>query len=102
MVAPVVGAHGADEEEEGFKYYVVDMFVANTLIGLVAQKLYAKADRAGAEGVSELVRVGKRGKAKKHMHRDLMRKLMKCCTFIELYWCLVLFSQQRAWRRGIP
>ena len=63
--APAVGAHCVDEEEEGFKYYVAGLLVTNTIIGPVAQKLYAKADRARAEGVSELGRAGNRGKAKK-------------------------------------
>ena len=63
MAAPAVGAHGVDAEEEDFKYYVAELFVTNTLTGHVTQKLYAKADRARAARVSELGRVGNRGKA---------------------------------------
>ena len=60
----VVGAHGVDEEDEDFTDYVAELLVKNTLTGPVAQKLYAKADRARAKRVSELGRVGTCGKAK--------------------------------------
>ena len=49
-----------DEQEEDFKYYVAELFVTNTLTGPVT--------------VSEIGRIGKRGKAKTTMHRDLVRK----------------------------
>ena len=65
MAAPDVGAHGDDDEqEEDFKYYVAELFVTNTLTGPVTQQLYARADRARAQEVSALGRVGNSGKAK--------------------------------------
>ena len=63
MVAPAVGAHGVDEHEEDFKYYVAELFVTNTLTGPVAQHVYARAIRARAQGVSALGRVGNSGDA---------------------------------------
>ena len=80
---------------------MAELFVTNILPGPVAQKLYAKADGSRATRVSKLARVGNCGQAKNSMHRDLMRKQMKGCTFPEPYWCLGSFSQQREWIRGI-
>ena len=96
----VVGAHGVDEEDEDFTDYVAEFCVTNAMTGLVTQKSFAKADQARAKRVSELGGVGNRGKAKTNIHRDLMRKLMKGCTFFESY-CRVPCSQQRGRRRGI-
>ena len=80
MGAPAVGAHGVDEQEEDFKYYVAELFVTNTLTGPVA--------------VSALGRVGNMWKGQTHIHRDLMRQLMKYRACPKPYWCLVPFSQQ--------
>jgi len=92
-VAPIAQqAPDDDDDEDGdFKDFVAELFVCNTVTGPVTQKLYRKAGRAGAEGVSELGKVGNSGKAVGNIHRDLMRKLMKGCTFPEPYWCLVPF-----------
>jgi len=92
-VVPIAGqAPDDDDDEDGdFKDFVAELFVCNTVTGPVTQKLYRKAGRAGAEGVSELGKVGNSGKAVGNIHRDLMRKLMKGCTFPEPYWCLVPF-----------
>ena len=85
-----------DEDEDHdddayFKDFVAELFVTSTVTGRVTQKLYRKAGRAGADGVSELGKVGNSGKAPGNIHRDLMRKLMKGCSFPEPYWCLVPF-----------
>jgi hypothetical protein len=92
-VVPIAGqAPDDDDDEDGdFKDFVAELFVCNTVTGPVTQKLYRKAGRAGAEGVPELGKVGNSGKAVGNIHRDLMRKLMKGCTFPEPYWCLVPF-----------
>jgi hypothetical protein len=62
-------AHGPpqvdDGEDDDLRDYVAELFVTNTLTGPVAQKIFYKADRAGAEGVSDLAKVGKSGQAKK-------------------------------------
>ena len=42
---------------------MAELFVGNNFV-FVTQKLYARVDRAGAEGVSTLGRVGNSGKAK--------------------------------------
>jgi len=90
--APVHGAPQVDDEEDDdLRDYVAELFVTNTLTGPVAQKIFYKADRAGAGGVSDLAKVGKSGQAKKNIHRDLMRKLMRGCTFPEPYFCSVPF-----------
>jgi hypothetical protein len=91
-VPPVGGPAQDDDDGDGdFKDFVAELFVTNTVTGPVTQKLYRKAGRAGADGVSELGKVGNSGKAPGNIHRDLMRKLMKGCSFPEPYWCLVPF-----------
>ncbi len=84
-----------DESDEDFRDFIAELFITNSISGPVTQKIYHKAARAKAEGVSDLARIGNSGKAWKHIHRDLMRKLMKGCTFPEPYWCLVPFVNKQ-------
>jgi hypothetical protein len=77
-----------DESDEGFRDFIAELFIANSISGPVTQKIYHKAATAKAEGVSDLARVGNPGKAWKNIYRDLMRRLMKVCTNPEPYWCL--------------
>ena len=79
---------------------MAELFVANTLTGLVPQTSHAKAEISGTEGVSELGRVGNCAEAKIHMHRDVMGRLTKCCTLIDPYWCLAHFSTKRMQKRN--
>jgi hypothetical protein len=84
-VPPIgVPAQDDDDDDDGdFKDFVAELLVTNTVTGPVTQKFYRKADRAGAAGVAELGKVGNNGKTTGNIHRDLMRKLMKGCTFPE-------------------
>jgi len=54
-----------DDEDDDLRDYVAELFVTNTLTGPVAQKIFHKADRSGAQGVADLAKAGNSGRAKK-------------------------------------
>jgi hypothetical protein len=59
-----------DESDEDFRDFIAELFITNSFSGPVTQKIYHKAARAKAEGVSDLARVGNSGKAWKYPQRS--------------------------------
>ena len=66
--APAPGPVYVDYEEsdEDFRDFIAELFITNSISGRVTQKIYHKAAKATAEGVSDLARVGNSGRAWKN------------------------------------
>ena len=68
---------GCDLEEmataKRFRCNVADLFLSNEVSGVTAASTFGDTGDAGAEGVADLRRLG----SKKHVHRNLLTKLLK-------------------------
>ena len=56
-----------------FRFNIADLFLSNEVSGARAARIYRDAGDAGAEGVADLRRLG----SKKHVHRNLLTKLLE-------------------------
>ena len=64
---------GVDEAAQEFHDHVMDMWLRNQGSSKFVQSLSAKAEAAGAKGVTKLVEIGNKGSAPKNLARDLKR-----------------------------
>jgi len=85
---PADGGQPVDLGKE-FRNYISELFMENSLPGTTSQKIFHKATGAGARGSEDLAKCGTAGKWKGNASRDLMRKIMKGCTFPSEYWVYV-------------
>jgi hypothetical protein len=72
-----------------FRNYISELFMENSVPGTTTQKIFQKASGAGAQGSEDLAKCGASGKRKGNAHRDLMRGIMRGCTFPSEYWAYV-------------
>ena len=56
-----------------FRFNIADLFLRNEVSGTRAASIYRDAGDAGAKGVADLRRLG----SKKHVHRNLLTKLLE-------------------------
>ena len=64
------------------KLNLADFFLSNAVSARRAASLFADADLSGAAGVRHLTRLGD----EKHVHRNLLRKLLKNCKWPKPYY----------------
>ena len=74
---------------QDFRNFISELFMENIVTGLTTQKIFQKASGAGARGSEDLARCGASGKAKNNVHTDLMRTIMRGCTYPDEYWAYV-------------
>ncbi len=85
------------------RHNLADLFTSADIPGTRAQSLFAHAELAGAAHVSDLARVGNRGRAAGNCNRDLLAKLRKRRKWPKLYyaqirtWSPKLQAETQAW-----
>ena len=99
---PPEGMQPIDPQKD-FRNYVSELFMENAVPGTTTQQIFKKASGAGARGSEDLGRCGASGKQKGNMHRDLMRRIMRGCTFPEECWAYVpVFNKATMEHEEVP
>jgi len=67
---PLAAAGGQQPEaaidpDDDFRDYIAELFISNTLPGIVTQQIFRKAGCAGAAGVDDLGKIGNSGEKKR-------------------------------------
>ena len=65
---------------------LADLFLTNQISGQRAQTIFEDGAEAGAQHMADLAKAGGHGRHANHIHRDLLRRLLKRNQWPPLYW----------------